>query len=119
MATSRKAAPKRAALPRDRSTTGDRVTVENVHVSGCTTHVDASMYAAMWCALLKVLPAKEQVLTQAELRMAGVPHLPQDLFPGGAKSGWRVKAVQLGIEAKRVLAREDSKPVSWHRTAGK
>lgn len=44
-----------------------------------------------------------------------VPHLPDDLFPGGAKAGWWSKAVQLDLEAKGVIARESSKPLRWHR----
>ena len=55
----------------------------------------------MW----KVLPAAAPGLTQSEIRAAVVPHLPQDLCPGGAKAGWWAKAVQLDLEAKGTLVR--------------
>jgi hypothetical protein len=45
-----------------------------------------------------------------------VPHLPHDLFPGGAKAGWWSKAVQLELEAKGVIAREHSKPLRYERS---
>jgi hypothetical protein len=44
-------------------------------------------------------------------------HLPADLFPGGEKAGWWVKAVQLDLEAKRVIARTPS-PVRLYRVQG-
>jgi len=40
---------------------------------------------------------------------------PADLFPGGAKAGWWMKTVQLDLEAKRIIAREKTKPLRWHR----
>lgn len=94
-----------------------RVTIENVNHPGLTSTVDAGMYKAMRSALLAVLPAEAPGLTQAQMRDAVVPHLPQDLFPGGAKAGWWAKAVQLDLEAKGVIAREASKPLRWHRAA--
>lgn len=33
-------------------------------------------------------------------------HLPESLFPGGAKAGWWTKAVQLDLEAKGLIAGE-------------
>lgn len=92
-----------------------RVAVENVNVPGRTTQVDAAKHAAMRKALLKVLPNKEPGMTQAEMFDAVVPHLPDDLFPGGAKAGWWVKCVQLDLEAKGVLVRERTKPLRWRR----
>jgi hypothetical protein len=66
-------------------------------------------------AMLKVLPAEAPGLTQAQVREAVVPHLPQELYPGGAKVGWWSKTVQLDLEAKGVLVRETTKPLRWHR----
>ena len=43
-------------------------------------------------------------------------HLPQDLFPGGAKSGWWMKAVQLDLEAKGIVRREKTTPIRLHRS---
>lgn len=96
-------------------TKAGRVTIENVNHPGHSTTVDAGMYEAMRAALLAVLPAEAPGLTQGEMRDAVIAHLPQDLFPGGAKAGWWAKSVQLDLEAKRVIAREASKPLRWHR----
>jgi hypothetical protein len=93
----------------------DRITIENVNHPGQTTTVDARMYEAMRSALVEVLPSGAPGLTQTEMREAVVPHLPEDLFPGGAKADWWSKAVQLDLEAKGIIAREGSKPLRWHR----
>jgi hypothetical protein len=92
-----------------------RVTIENVNHPGITSTVDAGMYDAMRDALLAVLPDQAPGLTQAEMREAVVAHLPEALFPGGAKAGWWAKAVQLDLEAKGALVREAAKPLRWHR----
>jgi hypothetical protein len=94
----------------------DRVTVENVNVPGRTSTVDADKYHAMRDAVMKALPAQAPGLTQNEMREAVVEHLPEDLFPGGEKAGWWSKTVQLDLEAKGVLVREDAKPLRWHRS---
>ncbi len=93
----------------------EMITVENVNHPGQTTRVKKVMYEAMKKAMLKVLPAEAPGLTQIEMREAVVPHLPQDLYPGGAKAGWWAKSVQLDLEAKGILVRETSKPLRWHR----
>jgi hypothetical protein len=92
----------------------DRVVVENVNHPGRTSTVDARMYQAMREALLRVLPVEAPGLTQGQMVEAVVPHLPTDLFPGGAKAGWWAKSVQLDLEAKGIIARESSKPLRWH-----
>ena len=91
------------------------IDVKNVNVPGYTHRVDAIKYEAMKEALLKVLPKKPPGLTQAEMRKAVVPHLPDDEFPGGAKAEWWSKCVQLDLEARGVVRREDTKPLRWHR----
>ena len=93
----------------------ERVTVQNVNVPGYETRVDARKYGAMKDALIKVLPSKAPGMTQSEMFRAVVPHLPTELFPGGAKAGWWVKTVQLDLEAKRTVVRESTKPLRWHR----
>lgn len=95
----------------------ERIPVENVNVPGYITNVRADMYAAMKAAMLAVLPSQPPGLTQAEIRTAVVPHLPEALFPGGAKAGWWAKTVQLDLEAKGLLLREQSKPLRWHLVA--
>ena len=97
-------------MPKD----DDKITVENVNVPGYTTRVNAVMYEAMHRAMLKVLPTEEPGVTQSEIRQAVVAHLPEDLFPGGAKAGWWSKTVQLDLEAKGRMVREPTKPLRWH-----
>jgi hypothetical protein len=93
-----------------------RIIVENVMSPGHTYTVDANKYNAMKGALLKVLPKKAPGLTGAEMSKAALLHLPETEFPGGAKSGWWLKAVQLDLEAKGLVVRETSaKPLRWHR----
>lgn len=91
------------------------VVVENINVPGRTTRVNAPMYHAMRRAMLEVLPFEAPGLTQAEIREAVVPHLPEDLYPGGAKAGWWAKSVQLDLEAKGIVVRESTKPLRWHQ----
>lgn len=94
----------------------DKVEVENVNVPGSTTRVDAAKYDATRAALLRALPDEPPGLTQAEMIEATKRHLPEDLFPGGAKAGWWVKCVQLDLEAKGLVARDRSaKPLRWRR----
>jgi len=95
-----------------------RVAIENVNHPGSSSNVDAILYYAMREALLKVLPPDAPGLTEAEFRDAVLPHLPDDVFPGGAKAGWWSKSVQLDLEAKGLIARERSTPLRWHRKAG-
>jgi hypothetical protein len=92
------------------------MTVQNVNVPGYTTTVDAAKYQAVHRALMQLLPTKAPGLTQAEMFRAVVAHLPEDLFPDGAKAGWWVKTVQLDQEAKGAFVREPVKPLRWHRT---
>jgi hypothetical protein len=93
----------------------DRVAIENVIQPGKTYNVDATKYEAMRKAVMKVLPAKAPGLTVAEVQKRVIAHLPQDLFPGGAKAGWWMKAVQLDLEAKGIISREASKPLRLHK----
>jgi hypothetical protein len=97
------------------SSRDEKITVENVNVPGRTSRVDKAMYDAMKEAMWKVLPPESPGLTQNEIREAVVPHLPEDLFPGGTKAGWWAKTVQLDQEAKGNLVREATKPLRWHR----
>ncbi|MEM9500924.1 MAG: hypothetical protein AAF941_03655, partial [Pseudomonadota bacterium] len=53
-------------------------------------------------------------LTQAETRDAVKPHLSDELFPDGKTCGWWAKTVQLDLEAKGLLVREQTKPLRWH-----
>jgi hypothetical protein len=93
-----------------------RVAVRTPNVPGYTGRVDRVKYEAMKKALLVVLPNHSPGLSQAEMIQAVQPHLPQDLFPGGAKSAWWAKCVQLDLEARGQVLREvTAKPLRWTR----
>lgn len=89
----------------------EKIEIENINTPGRKARVDRTKYDAMRMALLKVLPRSSPGLTVAEAKEQLLPHLPQSLFPGGAKSGWWLKAVQLDLEAKQIIERETTKPL--------
>ncbi len=93
----------------------EKIEIENFASPGHTYRVDAEKFNAMKTAVLKVLPAKSPGMTAFEISEAVLPHLPEDLFPGGAKAGWWKKAVQLDQEAKGVIVREKITPLRWHK----
>jgi hypothetical protein len=97
------------------ATKSPKIEIENVLSPGHVVRVDAEKYDAMKRAFLQILPTRSPGLTAAEVGAAVLPHLPEDLFPQGAKAGWWKKAVQLDLEAKGVIARENTKPLRWHR----
>ena len=92
-----------------------KIRLENVNYPGQTTSADPDKYGAMKEAMLKVLPAASPGLTVAEVQSRVVAHLPEALFPGGAKSGWWMKAVQLDLEAKGIIAREKTTPLRLYK----
>ncbi|SDY77997.1 hypothetical protein SAMN04487939_10643 [Lysobacter sp. yr284] len=89
----------------------DRIEIENAVSPGHRQRVDRAKYTAMRDALLAVLPAAPPGLSVAEAKDALLPGLPEALFPGGAKAGWWLKAVQLDLEAKGTIERAPGKPV--------
>lgn len=93
----------------------DKIEIENINTPGRTERVDRTKYEAMREALVAVLPAEAPGLTVAEAKAELVPHLPADLFPGGAKAGWWLKAAQLDLEAKGVIMRANTKPMRLYR----
>jgi hypothetical protein len=91
------------------------VTVQNVNVPGHSSRVNAEKYTAMRMALLRVLPSRAPGMTQAEMFEAVKGHLPEHVFPGGAKAGWWAKTVQLDLEQKGIVRRSaDMKPLRWY-----
>jgi hypothetical protein len=87
------------------------IEVENVNHPGQAKRVDAEMYEAMKRAFLKILPKTSPGLTVEEVQARLLAHLPEDLYPGGAKAGWWAKTVQLDLEAKGTVEREKTKPL--------
>lgn len=92
-----------------------KVEVENINTPGRVTRVDKEKYDAMRQTYLKVLPKSAPGLTAKEAQAAMISHLPQELFPKGAKSGWWMKTVQLDLEAKGLVKRNNSKPLMFFR----
>ena len=93
----------------------DKIAIENINTPGKTTNVERAKYEAMKAAMLATLPANAPGMTAAESKDAAKPHLPEVLFPGGATSGWWQKCVQLDLEAKGVIVRENTKPLRFHQ----
>ena len=94
-----------------------RIEIENVGQPGKLYRVDGAKYAAMRESVLAVLPAEAPGMTVEAVIAAVKPRLPADLFPGGDKAGWWVKAVQLDLEAKQVIARTPSPVRLYRRTS--
>jgi hypothetical protein len=92
-----------------------KVLMENPNSPDRPIRVDADKYQAMRDALLAVLPATAPGLTVAEAKARLLPLLPETLFPGGDKAGWWLKGVQLDLEAKGLITRQNSKPLRLHR----
>ena len=94
----------------------DKIAVENINTPGKTTNVDKAKYTAMKDAMLATLPKSAPGMTASESKEAAKAHLPEALFPAGATSGWWQKCVQLDLEAKGVVIRENTKPLRFHQT---
>ena len=92
------------------------IAVENVNVPGKLSNVNAAEYEAMKEAFLRRLPATSPGLRQKEIQQQVNAHLPQDLFHEDATSAWWARMLQLDLEAKGVVIREQSKPLRWHKT---
>ncbi len=89
----------------------EKIEIRNIVSPGHVTRVDKIKYDAMKEALLTALSSEQAPLTVAQAKQKLLPLLPEDLFPGGAKAGWWLKAVQLDLEARGVLRRENTKPL--------
>ncbi len=92
-----------------------RIATRNVNHPGSVKELDAGMYEAMRRAYLKVLPKTSPGLTVAQIDERVIAHLPEELFPDGAKAGWWAKTVQLDLEAKGVIVRERTSPLRLHK----
>jgi hypothetical protein len=93
-----------------------KITIECATSPGYVQRVDRAKYLAMRKALMDVLPSKVPGVTVAEAKASLLPRLPDDLFPGGDKAGWWLKAVQLDLEAKGMIARATGSPVRLFRS---
>ena len=94
---------------------GSKIAVRNVNHPWSVRQVDAKMYEAMKRALLNVLPKTPPGASLAEIHEQLPAHLPEELFPKGAKAGWWAKTVQLDLEAKGFVLRAKTRPVRLRR----
>jgi len=92
-----------------------QVAVGTPNVPGYSNFVDAEKYAAMKDIILAIMPAKAPGMTQGEMLEAAHAKASQSKFPGST-SRWWAKTVQLDLENKGVLRRNDATPLRWHRT---
>jgi hypothetical protein len=79
-----------------------RIEVEDVNTPGRVSRLVAEKYQATRRVLLKALPNAPPGLTPSEMRQAVQPHLPQALWPGGAKA--------------QVVRDGAARPLRWRRT---
>ncbi|MDH4986834.1 hypothetical protein QEZ47_15115 [Aminobacter anthyllidis] len=97
------------------SKAAEKIEIRNIVSPNHVVRVDKAKYTAMRDALLQVLPDKGPGLTVMEAKAALLPILSQELFPGGEKAGWWLKAAQLDLEAQGIIQREATKPLRLHR----
>lgn len=92
-----------------------KIEIENVVQPGKTYRVDKAKFDAMRDALLASLPSAPPGYSYAELKRQVLTRLPEDLYPGGAKAGWWLKAAQLDQEAKGTIRRAKVSPIRLYR----
>ncbi|MBO6901531.1 MAG: hypothetical protein JJ864_09295 [Rhizobiaceae bacterium] len=96
--------------------TSDKIEVLSITSPDYVTRLDRPKFEAMRDAMLAILPADAPGITVAEAKKRLLPLLPNDLFPGGEKAGWWLKAVQLDQEARGTIKRAPGSPVRLYRT---
>ena len=88
-----------------------RIGVENVNAPDHKVKLNAGKYGAMYGAMMAVISSKP--VSYAAIKQGVLPLLPQDHFPDGATAGGWIKSVQLDLEAKGLLTRNNTKPLTW------
>lgn len=94
----------------------EKIAVQNVNTPNRTENVRADKYHDMRAALMKVLPISAPGLPFEDIKAAAKPYLDEALFPEGKTSGWWAKCVQLDLEAKSIITRLNTKPLTFHKT---
>ncbi len=90
-------------------------TIEVLTQQGKPWRVNWAKFEAMRKSLLAALPDEAPGVTVAEAKAALLPTLDADLFPGGEKAGWWIKAVQLDHEARGLIKRSKGSPLRIYR----
>lgn len=91
-----------------------KVKVRTPNKPGYVGSLDKAKYDAMKAILLKVIPRKAPGVTQNEMFAAVAKVAPKSVFPG-TTSAWWSKGVQLDLEARGLLERDEGKPLRWRR----
>ena len=92
-----------------------KIEVLSITSPGYVTHLDRAKFVAMRDAMLSVLPPQAPGITVSETKKRLLPLLPDDLFPGGDKAGWWLKAAQLDQEARGTIKRASGSPVRLYK----
>ncbi|MGH1576414.1 DUF6958 family protein [Planktotalea sp.] len=94
----------------------EKTAVQNPNTPGRSENLRSDKYDDMRAALMQVLPKEAPGLTFDALKTAAKPHLSPTLFPNGKTSGWWAKSVQLDLEAKGLVTRLPTKPLTFHKS---
>lgn len=92
-----------------------KIEVLSITSPGYVTRLDRPKFEAMRDAMLAVLPSDAPGISVAETKRRLLPLLPGDLFPGGEKAGWWLKAAQLDQEARGTIKRAPGSPVRLYK----
>lgn len=90
-------------------------TMEVLTREGKPWRVNRAKFEAMRESLLAALPDEAPGITVAEAKATLLLTLDADLFPGGEKAGWWIKAVQLDHEARGLIKRSKGSPLRIYR----
>lgn len=93
----------------------EKIEIESITSPHHVQRVNKAKFMSMREALLTVLPSEAPGMSVAEAKAALLPGLSDELFPGGEKAGWWLKAVQLDLEAKGLIERGGKGPVRLYR----
>ena len=91
-------------------------TMEVLTREGKPWRINRAKFEAMRESLLAALPDEAPGITVAEAKATLLLTLDADLFPGGEKAGWWIKAVQLDHEARGLIKRSKGSPLRIYRT---
>lgn len=99
-----------------KSSNDDTDTIEILTREGKPWRVNRAKYESTRAALMQVLPSGPPGIPFSQVQAAVLPLLDPELFPGGAKSGWWLKSVQLDHEARGLVQRTPGSPLRFYRT---
>ena len=90
-----------------------KIEVENINAPDHKVKLNAEKSGTMYGAMMAAIGAEP--MTYSAIKEGVLPILSADHFPQGKTSGWWLKSVQLDLEAKSVLIRHKTKPLTWSK----